>query len=69
MRIYKYNEYEDQEPTLITEQQIKSEFWPHWYERMCRKFGKSEVDAKFTFEDCLQDWIITNWAWEVKRES
>ncbi len=69
MRIYKYNEYEDHEPTLITEQQIRAEFWPHWYERMCRKFGKSEVDQKFTFEDCLQDWIITNWAWEVKHES
>jgi hypothetical protein len=69
MRLYKYNEYEDQEPTLITEQQIKSEFWPSWYERMCKKFGKSEVDQKFTFEDCLQDWIITNWAWEVKSES
>jgi hypothetical protein len=69
MRIYKYNEYEDQEPTIITEQQIRSEFWPEWYERMCRKFGKSEVDQKFTFEDCLQDWIIVNWAWEVKGES
>jgi len=69
MRIYKYNEYEDHQPRLITEDQIKAEFWPQWYSRMCIKFGKHEVDQKFTFEDCLQDWIITNWAWEVQDES
>jgi hypothetical protein len=33
---------------------------------MCKKFGKEEVDTKFTFEDCLDDWVIVNWAWEVK---
>jgi hypothetical protein len=60
-----FNEYEDLEPTLVTEQPIRAEYWPHWYERMCRKFGKSEVDQKFT----LHDSIITNWAWEVKHES
>ena len=66
MRVFKYNEYEDTEPRLITEQEIKVEYWPYWYERMCKKFGKQEVDSKFTFEDCLDDWVIVNWAWEVK---
>ena len=66
MRVYKYNEYEDREPTLITEQEIRSEYWPEWYSCMCKKFGKETVDSEFTFEDCLQDWIILNWAWEVK---
>jgi hypothetical protein len=33
---------------------------------MCGKFGKEEVDRKFSFEDCLDDWVIINWAWEVK---
>ena len=54
------------EPRLITEQEIRVEYWPYWYERMCKKFGKEEVDSKFTFEDCLDDWVIVNWAWEVK---
>ena len=66
MRVFKYNEYEDTEPRLITEQEIRVEYWPYWYERMCKKFGKQEVDSKFTFEDCLDDWVIVNWAWEVK---
>lgn len=66
MRVFKYNEYEDTEPRLITEQEIRVEYWPYWYERMCKKFGKQEVDNKFTFEDCLNDWVIVNWAWEVK---
>ena len=66
MRVFKYNEYEDTEPRLITEQEIRAEYWPYWYERMCKKFGKQEVDTKFTFEDCLNDWVIVNWAWEVK---
>ena len=66
MRVFKYNEFEDTEPRLITEQEIRVEHWPYWYERMCKKFGKSEVDSKFTFQDCLDDWVITNWAWEVK---
>ena len=66
MRVFKYNEYEDTEPRLITEQEIRVEYWPHWYERMCKKFGKEEVDSKFTFEDCLDDWVIINCAWEVK---
>ena len=66
MRVFKYNEYEDTEPRLITEQEIRVEYWPYWYERMCKKFGKQEVDLKFTFEDCLNDWVIVNWAWEVK---
>jgi len=66
MRVFKYNEFEDTEPRLITEQEIRVEYWPYWYERMCKKFGKTEVDAKFTFEDCLDDWVISNWAWEVK---
>ena len=66
MRVFKYNEYEDTEPRLITEQEIRVEYWPYWYERMCKKFGKQEVDNKFTFEDCLDDWVIVNWAWEIK---
>jgi hypothetical protein len=32
---------------------------------MCKKFGKEHVDKTYNFEDCLEDWIIVNWAWEV----
>ena len=39
MRVFKYNEYEDVEPRLITEQEIRAEYWPYWYERMCKKLS------------------------------
>jgi hypothetical protein len=33
---------------------------------MCKKFSKEVVDKNYCFEDCLEDWIVINWAWEVK---
>lgn len=29
------------------------------------KIGK-EYSDRYTFEDCLEDWMVVNWAWEVK---
>lgn len=75
MRYFSYNEYDPDHPlanetggyvVTMSESEIRKTYWPYWYERMCKKFGKTEVDAKFTFEDCLDDWVITNWAWESK---
>jgi hypothetical protein len=76
MRYYSYNEYDPGSPLadetggyIVTksEKEIRSEYWPYWYKRMCDKFSKFEVDRKFTFEDCLDDWIIVNWAWQVDK--
>jgi len=36
----------------------------HWHEKMCKKFGKEHVANNYSFQDCLEDWIIVNWAWE-----
>jgi len=33
---------------------------------MCERFGKEHVDANYCFEDALDDWVVVNWAWEVK---
>jgi hypothetical protein len=48
----------------MSEQEIRETYYPFWYEKMCRKFGKEVVDAEYTFEHCLEDWIVVNWAWE-----
>ena len=48
-----------------SEDDIRKEYWPYWYGRMCDKFGKEKVDADYTFEDCLMDWIVVHWAQEV----
>lgn len=73
MKYYSYNEYDPESPLadekggyVVTksEKEILREYWPYWYVRMCNKFGKEEVDAKFSKQDCIDDWIIVNWAWE-----
>ena len=67
MRYFSYNErLEDGSDVVITvsELEIKDTFYSYWYGKMCDKFGKEVVDSKYTFEDCLDDWIVVNWAWE-----
>ena len=73
MKYYSYNEYDPESPMadekggyVVTksEAEILKEYWPYWYDRMCSKFGKAEVDAKFSKQDCMDDWVIVNWAWE-----
>lgn len=78
MRYFSYNEYTETEfspddssipPALIvtvSEEEIRRDYYPYWYEKMCTKFGKTAVDQTYSFEDCLDDWIVVNWAWEVK---
>ena len=69
MRYYCYNELvEDGEDPVVTvsEDDIRKNYYPHWYERMCKKYSKDHVDATYSFEDCLDDWVVVNWAWESK---
>jgi hypothetical protein len=33
---------------------------------MCAKYEQAYIDENYTFEDCLEDWIAVNWAWESK---
>lgn len=65
MRRFTYVEPgEDDEPVFVTvsEEEIRQKFWPYWYGKMCGKFGKEHVDANYTFEHCLDDWMVVNWA-------
>ena len=73
MKYYSYNEYDPDSPladasggyvVTLSEQDVRDRFWPHWYSKMCEKFGKEHVDKTYTFEDCLEEWVIVNWAWE-----
>ena len=69
MRYFSYDEPdEDFNNTVVTksEEEIRKEYYPLWYEKMRKKFGKEVVDRDYSFEDCLDDWIVVNWAWEVK---
>ena len=69
MRYYSYNEMGDDGENLVitkSEDDIRKEYWPYWYGKMCEKFGKDHVDDLYNFEDCLDHWFVVNWAWEVK---
>lgn len=52
----------------LSEQEILNQYWGYWYKRMCDKFGETEVGNKYSSIDCIEDWVITNWAWESTNE-
>ena len=75
MRYYSYNEYDPDSPladesggyvVTLSEEDICRNYYPYWYKKMCEKFEQSYVDQNYSFEDCLSDWIVVNWAWESK---
>lgn len=77
MRFFCFPEYAPDDPradeyggytTVWTEEDIRREYWPHWYKKMCEKFGQEKVDKDYCFEDCLYDWMVVYWAYEVSDE-
>lgn len=68
MRYFSYNSLSDDgQETVITvsEEDIRDTYYPYWYYRMCRKLGKQYVDENYCIDDCIEDFVIINWAWEV----
>lgn len=55
---------EDITPMIITvtEDEIREKYFPYWTQRM-KDAGKEQY---ICFENCLDDWIVTNWAVELK---
>lgn len=74
MRYFCYNEpildeqgnLIDNEVVVMSEEEIKKEYWDYWYEQMCYKYGKEHVDMNYNWNDCLDDWVVVNWTWESK---
>jgi hypothetical protein len=75
MKYYCYNEYDPESPLadeeggyvkVMSEDEILHQYWPYWYERMCKRYGKEHVDKNYGFHECLDDWIVVNMAWESK---
>ena len=50
---------------VLSEEDIRRDYWPHWYERMCKRFGKDVVDRDYCFQDCVDYWVIVHWAVKV----
>jgi len=66
MRYFSYNEFDSTGGRVVTmsEEEIRKEYWPYWYDMMCSKFGRFHVDENYCFEECLEDWATVHWAWK-----
>lgn len=59
-RIFTYQDQAGQH--FISEDTIIEEYFLFWSEQM-KKVGKESCISK---ENCLEDWIVIHWAWEIK---
>jgi hypothetical protein len=48
-----------------TDDEILEDRWDWWKAMMEKKYGKSS--SKITRENCIQDWVTDNYAWEMKK--
>lgn len=71
MRHYSYYEFVfdeqgrsvDEHVITVSEEDIRAEYYPWWTQRLREKLGSTNFD--YTFEDCLEDFQATYWAWEI----
>jgi hypothetical protein len=69
VKIFCYNEpiFDDNgnlignELITVSDEDIRRDYYPWWKEQMKRS-GRNPDD--YTFYDCLDDWMVVNWAWE-----
>lgn len=65
MRVFAYDGFDDNGHWIsaqLTEKQIREENWDTWKIKM-EKLQRLEL---ISWENCLHDWMVENWAWEVK---
>ena len=62
MRVFKYQDPDGVH--TVTEDELKTTFFPYWKERM-ERVGKAE---EATFENCIDDFVVAHWAEEVEDE-
>lgn len=61
---FAYNELGEDNPVVVDEDEIRRTYWPYWQEQMT-KAGKQDL---ISWEHCLDDFIVVNWAWELPVE-
>lgn len=66
-RHFAYNELGQDNPVVVDEDEIRRTYWPHWVEQMeaARERGST---IPITWENCLLDFQVVNWAWEITDE-
>lgn len=69
MKTYRYYDIDDKfwaTARDITEDEILDDYWNFWSDKMIKKYGYGH--ELITKENCIHDWLVTNWAWEKKDE-
>ena len=70
MRVFRFNQQVD--PPVdgltnlvceITDEQIINEYFTYWSQQMILAGKVDEINL----ENCIQDWVTVNYAWEVIR--
>lgn len=69
MKIYRCENFNQEDPRILTYTipDIIVEYWEDWYDQMVKKYG--EDSELITVENCVDSWVVNNWAWEVKDET
>lgn len=73
-RVWHYNEpvwdehgnIIDNKVVEVTDEDIIRDYWPWWSEKMAKKYG--EGSPRIKKEDCIDDYVVVNWAWEKRCE-
>jgi hypothetical protein len=72
MKYYSYNKYSynvhgDVEPCVVTytESEILDIYWDWWKEEGIKRWGKEHFEANYSEKDCIEDWVVVNWAQET----
>lgn len=64
MRTFQYSEYTEPPGSVlitVTEEQILEIYWDYWVDRIL----EANKDHLICKENCIQDFITINWAWEI----
>ena len=72
MKHYSYNTWKtdpsvDSYVATLSEVDILREHWGWWKEKMILKYGKEHFEANYSEKDCIDDWMVVNWAWETNK--
>jgi hypothetical protein len=66
MRYFSYNDFNEKNEHFVmtvSEDHIRETYYDYWLTQIEKKYGD---DHDFSFPDCVDDWCVINWAWEVK---
>ena len=62
MKTYQYNSLGQTNPITITEKEIIELYYTYW----CIQMEKAKKFDLINEENCIEDWVTVNWAWEIK---